>query len=232
MPFQDFIRRLYALPPGRSHGCATADIEAAEDRLGIELPAVLRRYYQTLGAHEGINRSHNTLFDPAQLQLTDDGYLAFYEENQGVVLWGIRPSDLAQDNPPVWGRYHRPNAPTWQPEADDLAAFLQIMAVYNGTLGGLKYHACCLEPLRGATVAHIRQHWPLLPQLSRGAPKIYSREQEDVIALAFDSQGRSNGAFIGSQDQDRFDEMLEILDMDWSYVSYEDEDEAENGDSR
>ncbi|MCP2040673.1 hypothetical protein L1281_001262 [Neisseria sp. HSC-16F19] len=229
MSFQPFIRSLYALPPGRTHACATADIEAAEDRLGITLPALLRRYYQTLGSHEGINQSHNTLLLPAQLYITDDGHLAFYEENQGVVLWGIRLSDLDNDNPPVWGRYHHePASADWHLEADDLSTFLQIMAVYNGTLGGLKYHACCLEALRPAALAHIEQHWPLLPQLSRGQQKIYSRAQQDVIALSFDDEGRSTGAFIGSQDQDYFDEMLEILDIDWSYVSYEDEEEEDD----
>ena len=88
------------------------------------------------------------------------------------------------------------------------------MAVYNGTLGGLKYHACCLEPLRAATISDIEGYWPQLQQLSSARQHIYSRAGQDVIALSFDGTGYCNGAFIGSQDQDYFDEMLETLDID------------------
>lgn len=226
MPFQDFIRTLYALPPGRSFACSTIELEAAEDRLGIALPTVLRRYYQTLGRHEGINQSHNCLLLPPQLYFSTEGCLIFYAANTGVTHWGIRPQDLARDNPPVWKR-HRTDPPShWRREVGELAAFLQIMAVTNGTLGGLKYHAYCLEPLSPRVVADIEALWPLLLQLSGLRQRIYSRQQQDAISLTFDQHGHCNSAFIGSQDQDRFDEALDILDIHWSYVSYEDEGET------
>ena len=44
-----------------------------------------------------INHAHNRLFGPSQLRLDDDGFVTFAEENQNVVVWGFKASDVISD---------------------------------------------------------------------------------------------------------------------------------------
>jgi hypothetical protein len=46
---------------------------------------------------------HNEIPPPSALTC-EEGYLIFMNENQSVVAWGIRVSDLDEDDPPTWQR--------------------------------------------------------------------------------------------------------------------------------
>ena len=81
-------------------GLPEAEITAAEQRLGIRFPAMLREYLRTLGGNEAVNQSFNRLLPLEKIDFDGD-YLVLMEENQGVFLCGIARADLAQDNPPV-----------------------------------------------------------------------------------------------------------------------------------
>jgi hypothetical protein len=96
------IRRLFQLPEEESSGFSETEIAAVEQSLNIKLPAVLREYYLIIGKNEKVNDSHNKLLGPDTIYFTEDRYLVFYEENQGVVQWGIKESDLSIGNPSVW----------------------------------------------------------------------------------------------------------------------------------
>jgi hypothetical protein len=76
-------------------------ISAAERALGLRLPQSLREYYLVAGRLDELNKVHNRLDEPENIE-TIDGHLVFMEENQVVVLWGIKTHDLDQSDPEVW----------------------------------------------------------------------------------------------------------------------------------
>lgn len=82
-------------------GLSDTQISEAEKNLGFQLPASLRDYYRIAGNLSELNKPHNVLFDIAEL-FVDNDFLIFMEENQAVVYWGIKITDLAIPDPEVW----------------------------------------------------------------------------------------------------------------------------------
>jgi hypothetical protein len=154
--------------------------------------------------------------------------MMIYEENQGVANWGIKVSDLGLDHPPVWGNYGSEEDPHWHLETKTTEDFFLLMAIYNGTFGGLKYHANAFEEIEPAIVRYIEDHWELVEEISSERQKIYTDAYQEVINLSFDDENSCEGIFLGTNHQDRFDKILDRLDIDWSYISYEDEDIGED----
>lgn len=220
------IKQLYNITSVENQGFADSELQQVEKRLHIKLPLKLREYYLALGKNEAINYSHNRLLKPGgeEIGFSDDRYLVFYEENQVVAYWGIKEGDLGMDNPPVYGFY----GDEWMKETDTTEDFFLLMAVYNGTLGGLKYVANAFTTLPPAVVKEIEVRWELLPEISWEKQKVYTADYREVISLSFDDQQQCTGIFAGTDIQDRFDNMLDTLDIDWSYTSYDEEEGEED----
>jgi hypothetical protein len=219
MTYFDKIRHLYGI--------------GAQEQLGFEaheidqpLPEMLKEYYLSLGKQEAINYSYNRLLKPGgEIGFSQDDYLVFYEENQGVVFWGIKRADLHLSNPPVYGNYSGDEMqPDWHLECAATDAFLLLMAVYNGVLGGLAFNANSFETVPRETVEDIQNTYEEIKEISHATQRVFTRDYEAMISLSFDKEGNCTGAFIGTGDADRFDEMLDKLDLEWSYISLEDED--------
>lgn len=219
------IKQLYALPENEHSGFTEGEIYEVENRLNIVFPFELKNYYLTLGKVDVINNSYNRLLNPSQeIRFSNDNYLVFYEENQAVVYWGIKEKDLKLTNPPVWGNYGTEEHPDWYLEANTTDNFFLLMAIYNGTLGGLKYNANFLDIIEPKTVRFIENKWTKLTAVSYDKQKIYTNHFDEVLSLSFDEENNCTAIFIGTNKQEGFDEILNILDLDWSYTSYEDED--------
>ena len=137
--FRDRVREVFealGLPLTPRHACGERAIDAAENRLGIVVPAVLRAFYRVAGRHDAINRAHNRLWPPGEWQI-DSGRLAFMEENQNVVFWGVPVGPAAtEDDPDVW-QAENGDALTWEPEAVKLSEFLLAMLCWQAVMGGL-----------------------------------------------------------------------------------------------
>jgi hypothetical protein len=225
MTYFQKIRHLYNIPENENHGFPESDIVALEKQLNIVLPAKLREYYFTLGKHEAINNSYNRLLQPAQIELSDE-YLIFYEENQGVVNWGIKKEDLLQPDPPVYGGYTDDKGHlNWYLELPATETSLLMLAVYNGVLGGLKYNGNFLEGVKPEVVSFIKENWQELPDISSNVQRIFTRDYEEMISLSIDSEKNCSGIFIGTNDEKRFNNMIDTLDVDWFYLSTEDMDD-------
>ncbi|MFG2215586.1 SMI1/KNR4 family protein [Streptomyces sp. NPDC048685] len=118
---RDWSRR----PLTEADGYALADLDAAQARLGLPLPAALRDAYQLLGRRPDLTDNQDSLLAPKDLYLdADRGVLVFRVENQSCAYWGIRITDLDQDDPPVVVR-----ADLVRPTADDWAAWLGRVSV-------------------------------------------------------------------------------------------------------
>ncbi|MEV4332826.1 SMI1/KNR4 family protein [Streptomyces sp. NPDC049597] len=89
-------------PLGTGDGWSEGDLAAAEERLGLRLPAALREAYALLGRREDLTGNHDTLRAPQELEVDEAGEaLVFRDENQGAARWGILLADLAQEDPAV-----------------------------------------------------------------------------------------------------------------------------------
>ncbi|MET9656245.1 SMI1/KNR4 family protein [Streptomyces sp. NPDC006510] len=111
-----FARDWSPRPLTGADGHTPADLDAAQARLGLPLPAALREAYQLLGHRIDLTDNQDMLLAPQDLRIDEDrGVLIFRVENQSCAYWGIRVTDLDQDDPPVVVRADlvRPTADDW-----------------------------------------------------------------------------------------------------------------------
>jgi hypothetical protein len=99
------------------HGPIKPEDGVSEAELtGVPLPMPLRWWYRWAGKRAEIMSGQNVLVDPREphkgWELTDEGYLFFYVEEQGVHLWSTLPHG---DDPPVFGRLRELAGP-WEQE--------------------------------------------------------------------------------------------------------------------
>ncbi|MFJ1800989.1 SMI1/KNR4 family protein [Streptomyces sp. NPDC088180] len=86
-------------------GWSGADLAAAEERLGVRLPAALREAYLLFGRRRDLTSSYDVLLGPAELYVDEAGQaLVFRHENQGAASWGILLDGLQDDDPAVFSR--------------------------------------------------------------------------------------------------------------------------------
>lgn len=101
------------LAPG--DGWDEGEIDAAERRLGVRLPAALREAYGLFGRRDDLTRNHDNLLPPKELYVDDGGGVLVYQvENQGCAYWGVLLKDLEQDDPPTVTRLDGLGA-RWEP---------------------------------------------------------------------------------------------------------------------
>ena len=229
MNYINKIKRLYKLSETENYGFSKEDMIALEKQLEVKLPLKFKEYYEELGKEENVNYVYNRLLKPDdEIEFSDDDFLVFYEENQNVVIWGIKKEDLAKDNPPVYGNYDTIEKSDWELETQTTEDFFLMMAIYNGTFGGLQYNGNFIGEIDAEMVKKVEEKWILIPEISRDNQKIYTDDFYDVISLSFDKNNNCTAAFIGSSDQERFDAILNVIDVDWSYLSYDDEEYDED----
>lgn len=223
------IKRLYNLSENENYGFSESEMLELEKTLETKLPSKFKEYYLELGKEENLNYSFNRLLQPDdEIGFSDDDYLVFYEENQNVAFWGIKKEDLKEDNPPVYGNYDTIEKSDWEIETQTTENFFLFMAVFSGTLGGLQYNGNYMGEIEPEIVKFVEDNWKLVPEISRENQKVYTDEFYDVISLSFDQNNKCLAAFIGSSDQERFDHILDGIDIDWSYLSYDDEEYDED----
>ncbi|WP_294959532.1 SMI1/KNR4 family protein [uncultured Flavobacterium sp.] len=222
------IKRLYSLSENVNYGFSENQILDLEKTLNLKLPSKLKEYYLELGKEESLNYCFNRLLKPEnEIGFSDDDFLVFYEENQNVAFWGIKKDDLLQENPPVYGNYDTIEQSDWEIETQTIENFFLLMAVFNGTLGGLQFNGNYFGEIDAAIVKSVEQNYTLVSEISRENQKTYTDEFYDVISLSFDQENNCTGAFIGSSDQERFDAILDHIDIDWSYLSYDDDEASD-----
>lgn len=212
-------------------GLPESEITAAEQRLGIRFPAVLREYLLTLGGNEAANQSFNRLLSLEKIDFDGD-YLVLMEENQGVFLCGIARADLAQDNPPVHIGFYTDETESykWQPHLPDTRTLLLELAYINAAMGGLHYCANIMdeESTDAQAVQFIQQNRTEIIELRQKNQRFYTDGFHEITLLCFAENGNANGVFIGTTDQDRFDTLLELFGWDsWLYTSYDEECDEE-----
>ncbi|WP_406447326.1 hypothetical protein [Streptomyces sp. NBC_00876] len=68
---QDFAAQRVGAAPGRGDGWTQADLDVAEERLGLGLPTALREAYLLFGRRQDLTSNHDVLLGPAELYVDD-----------------------------------------------------------------------------------------------------------------------------------------------------------------
>ncbi len=103
------------LQPG--DGSHPGDLDAAEGRLDVTLPAAVREAYSLFGARDDLTSNQDVLLSPDELYV-HDGVLVFRAENQGAAHWGVALT--GETDPPVLVRpdLADKDAEAWEPWMD------------------------------------------------------------------------------------------------------------------
>lgn len=113
-------------------GVPLEEVRAAEDRLGIGVPAPLRDVLLHVGRRRSIVAAQDPLVQPQQWRLEEDGLLPVRQEAQGCVLWAV-PVHGGED-PPVLVRDPGDPRSSWQPYMDRLSEFLLESVVFEWSM--------------------------------------------------------------------------------------------------
>jgi len=157
-------------PQPHAERVSALDIDDAEKRLDLRLPAALREWYERYDL--AVWSRQDRLLLPYQMNIVD-GVLVFCVENQDVVTWGIRLEDLAAEDPPVViSDPDRTWLPTkhWSVEAPSTSAFAIQFTLMNvkwwalhSANGSASKAACELIEQRFERVQVQDMRWPTLP---------------------------------------------------------------------
>lgn len=212
MTYKPLIQQLYSLT-NKPHGYDESAIAAAEQRLGIRLPAVLRDYYQTLGRHEALNSAFNRLLPPEKLYMSDSGMLVFYTENQDVVIWGIDHEDFHLPDPAVYGSYDA-DREEWLLDADTMEHFLWSMAYVQAAMGGLK-HLAFAKNLPGSTVSQLENEWAEAKGITHQYYRFFLHQHSAIVLVPTNDKGAPLGAYLASNNEKLFHQLLKSLPLEW-----------------
>ena len=117
-------------------GLPAVDVDEAQQRLSVRIPASLAYYYRRAGRCAALNALHHQLYAPSEL-VVEGGYLLFMDENQSVVSWGFPTSECHQNDPTVWQRNNTPPR-AWYSEDKPFTGFLISMFDWYLDMGMLR----------------------------------------------------------------------------------------------
>jgi len=220
-PFWNEYRHLVAQYYGaltEADGIPELDVLAAEQRLGFQLPQLLRDLYLVAGRREDIHQSHDCLFSPEALEVVDDAIL-FYTENQNVIHWGILISEMEQEDPTVF--YAENMDPlVWKPFQMLLSQFLRIMLLWQGIMGGMAYSGVGMAQTRCIIANAVAWH-----EISGGETfggKFLT--QNDQILYTTDSNSLPKVEVYGaSRIRESFLSLTEVFNISWNYSTLDEE---------
>ena len=101
---KDFVAEWHT-PLQVGDGYSAQEIDAAEQQLGLKLPAALREWYLLAGRRADLSSIDPYAFSgPQELSVEENDceVLWLFCETQADISWGVKQKDLAQDDPPIY----------------------------------------------------------------------------------------------------------------------------------
>jgi len=220
-PWGDYAARVAELfdPLGPADGYGEPEVAAAETRLGLRLPRVLRELYLLAGRRNDIHRPKNHLIPPEDLSV-EQGVLVVYEENLNVVLWGVRVEDLGADDPPVVRAYNDVSL-AWEADHETLSGFLVTMLYWQAVNGGLPFSGVVVH-VDPTEIPEVHSHWPKVDLLgSLWHHLIVFHRAGQLVCIS----GHSPALTLHAAGRTRsdLDAITERLKLDWDDAAVDDE---------
>jgi hypothetical protein len=187
-----------AKPLTSEDGVPAAEISAGEHRIGVRLPSALREYYLLAGRLDQLNHAHNRLYSACDW-CVDAGKLAFMEENQAVVFWGIPINDNTDEDPPVLQGVNVSDQPIgWYPEHGCCSEFLLMMLHWQAVCGGMQFTGGA--DISSATLRRIQAKWRFVGEI--GEMLAFGR---DAGAICVIGEGEALQLCAGGHTEHDFD---------------------------
>lgn len=151
----------WAEPIEPQDGWHHADLNDAEQRLGVRLPQAVREAYSLFGKRPDLTSNQDRLLTPSELTVDDD-VLVFRTDNQGVMTWGAR---LAGSDPEVLLRHW--GTAIWKPWLPSFSAACAELVLSEALFAG---DETVDRELDAETVAELEAHYTRLaiPQTGPG----------------------------------------------------------------
>jgi hypothetical protein len=169
--YKSLVDRYYR-PVVVSDGIPETNIIETEKRLGFRLPKILRNFYLLVGKYEDINCSYDRLISLDKLEIINDTLL-FFEENQGVVFWGIPIDRIREEDPAVFYTENR-DIPNWELFQRQLSQFLITMLLWQGVMGEMNYSGVGIA-LTENILSHTKD-WQQIPCFESWGGSIFNSE--------------------------------------------------------
>ena len=144
------------LAPG--DGCSEDVLRAAEDRLGVRIPAALRAAYLLFGGRRDLTACQDPLLPPDRLRMDHAAQvIVFRSENQRCAEWGVAATGWNAEDPPVYVR-QLPGGRPWEPFLGRMSLACAEMVLTEVLLGSKFMDMCDLPgELIGAAESAYRQ---------------------------------------------------------------------------
>jgi hypothetical protein len=159
--FLEWFAREWLMPLRGGDGCTADEVAAAEERLGLRLPASLAAFYRLLG-RRGDLTSHQDRLVVLNSLTVEDGVLVYRIEAAGCASWGVRIADLGLADPPtvVYGDYE--SGGSWRPFLDSFSLAAVEMVLSEAVMPGhAEWYDC--RKLDEADIVRLEQLYERLP---------------------------------------------------------------------
>ena len=213
--YRVLVKRLLR-PLGKSDGYPEKRVSDAERRLGRQLPHLLREFYLITGERKDINGVHNRLLAPEDLRLSGD-VLVFYEENQGVCLWGVDVRNEGDEDPAVF-REDSDESPTWDSDFDYLSQFLIAMLFMQAVNGGMRHGG-----IGSATNGNTAQAPPDWEAINLGGSWNNRVLMQDGQVLYIFGNEPAPEVFGGAKTKQKLLALEKTFGVSWDYCTLDDE---------
>jgi hypothetical protein len=230
MEYKQTIKSLYDLPENENYGYKENTIIKVEDELNIKFPKILREYYLTLGKNKNINNTAHGLFhlfNPNKIInfFNATHYLVFCRDNYAWEYYGIKKKDIEQEDPVVCAAYNNgipklKSASSWSVFSPTTSRFLLSMAFWNGPLGGLTYKAGHYVGIneKEKLIEHLENNWKEIPwneTYQNRQARFYTLDYSEIIVFSSDAEMTGSSLFIGTNNQERYNNMREKINVKW-----------------
>lgn len=139
------------------HGTITPKYSIPSSQMEhLEMPQILRWWYEWAGKHDSIMSGENTLVSPAELKI-DQGRVVFHVDNNGEYLWSTL---AAGEDPPVFGRYI--DEQQWTPEGIQLSEHLINTCIFEAVVSHAPYKISATD-ISDETLQELLKLIPPLP---------------------------------------------------------------------
>ncbi|GAA0960235.1 hypothetical protein [Virgisporangium aurantiacum] len=195
-------------------GIDADDIATAVAGLDVTVPAPLRDFYAVAGRYDGMMSAHSRFQTPERLRVTD-GHLVFCHENQHVMEWGLRLSELTGPNPAVYVQMtDGPDVGRWSLEAKTLSAFLLGVGCWQAALACDESGESELAEADSARLASLLT--PVGdPDLREGGPLLGYVDRDHRVVVAHDR--RHTTLFVGTPVEDGLEDFEQRSGLDVNY---------------
>ena len=214
---KDFIAEWHGpLEPG--DGYSEAELDVAEQRLGLKLPEALRECYGFAGKFiETFSVDPYAFTELNDLKIEEDEEILWlFAETQAIVSWGIRQQDLVRDDPPVYSENSYASAELLLANKTFSEFALQVVVHQTACFTEIGGNASGKEDTADIVIANFQ---PLgLPSWRWPSDQARFYGSDDVL-IELDRDGKSYcHLWVAARTKTALQDTVKLFGLGWEYL--------------